>query len=528
MSLAARITLIVLFLLTLGTVATGLAFYEQTRRSLEKDLQKRLETRLLWIETALDVNTADGDMELTARAELAGAADYWEVGTVDGRVLWASEPPPDGTRIVSGSVRRTSGLPLASLIRASEIIEGEKSLGVVPPLVREAAREAVPGLLLCEADPQIEGEEIFYRIEGAARGKEWDIDVTSAGQVLSVKEDGPRYGQYRFPSGKRLELIFTARTSVAPLNRELGRFVRTMLVIGPFGLLLTGTLLALAIRAQLVPLARMAEQAAAIGPGDTSVRLGPVGSSVEAVRLRNAVNGMLERLTLGWERERRFAATAAHELRTPLAQVKTDIEVALRRERDASEYRAVLTETLADVDRLQHLVQGLLHLARSPEPGSVPGRPIPLSDVLRKAVAEYGPARLRDEAASEGVLIAGDDDLFIAAVGNVLENAARYAPGNPPLLEVEADNDMVRVTITDSGPGIPAEDCERIFVPLTRLDARSVKGMGLGLGLTVARATLRAFGGDLTCQPRTEGGRGAAFLFTFRRVPTVGQDATEH
>lgn len=526
MSLAARITLIVLFLLTLGTAATGLAFYEQTRRSLEKDLQKRLETRLLWIETALDVNTADGDMELTARTELTGAADYWEVRTAEGRLLWASDPPLDGAQTVSHTVRQAYGPPPTRAVRAGEIIEGEKSLGVVPSQVREAARQAVPGLLLCEADPQPQNEEIIYRIEGAARGKEWDIEVTSGGQVLSVREDGPRYGQYRFPAGKRLGLIFTARTGVAPLNRELGRFVRTMLLIGPLGLLLTGTLLALAIRAQLAPLARMAEQAAAIGPGDTSVRLGAVGSSVEAVRLRNAVNAMLERLTQGWERERRFAATAAHELRTPLAQVKTDIEVALRRERDAGEYRAVLTETLTDVDRLQHLVQGLLYLARSPEPGSVPGRPIPVSDVLRKAVTEYGPARLRDEVASDGLLVAGDHDLFTAAVGNVLENAAHYAPGEPPTLEVEADNDLVRVTITDSGPGISAEDCERIFEPLTRLE-RSVKGTGLGLGLTVARATLRAFGGDLICRSGAENAPGAAFLFTFRRVRERGQDSKE-
>lgn len=534
MSLAARITLLTLSLLLLGNLATGYALYRQTKYSLNEELQKRLEARLNWVEAALQANPKQGLLKLAVQNEPAETADYWEVATPEGRVLWSSAPPPPGMQVVSRTIGKIYGHANDPATHSNEILEGATGLGWVPPAALKAVRAEVPEIHLSEvhpwmsrldptASPQVLAKR-YYTIVGEIHGKSLFFTVSGTGTIFSLRVGGPYYCRYLVPKNKHLALMITVRTSATSLNQDLNRSIRIMWLIGPLGWLATAVLLTMGIRAQLAPLARMAEQTAQIGPGNPTVRLGPVGSSREAVRLRNAVNAMLERLTEGWEQERRFAATAAHELRTPLAQMKTDIEVALRRERDASDYREVLTETLADVERLQNLIEGLLYLARRPEPDSSQGRPVPLADILARAVAEYGPACLPEPAVYEGLLIRGDYDLFIAAVGNVLENAARYAPGEPPTLHVISEQGVVHLTITDSGPGIPAQDRERIFEPLTRLDERNAPESGLGLGLTVARATLRAFGGHLTCQPREDGHSGAVFVFIFPRVPEGGYE----
>jgi signal transduction histidine kinase len=114
----------------------------------------------------------------------------------------------------------------------------------------------------------------------------------------------------------------------------------------------------------------------------------------------------------------------------------------------------------------------------------------------------------------------GDADLLRAAFRNVLENAARHAPGEPPTVRVEASAEDVRVVVSDRGPGVPEAERERIFQPLTRLDpARTVGGAadGFGLGLATARSAARAFGGDLVCRGRADAAAGAEFVFTLRR-----------
>jgi signal transduction histidine kinase len=228
------------------------------------------------------------------------------------------------------------------------------------------------------------------------------------------------------------------------------------------------------------------------------------------------------------ERERRFAADAAHELRSPLAEMRATVEVALRRPREAGEYRDALEAVASGLVRLQNLVVGLLQLTRGA--GGATGRPVDLAAVLRHAAGGSQAVRSRarpGDFSADGVWVLGDPELLAAAVGNVLDNAARYAPAEAPTIAVETDGagGTVRVVISDRGPGVPAADRERIFEPLTRLDAaRTVAGVeGFGLGLAVARATARAFGGDLLCRARSDGAEGAEFVFSLRRAAAADE-----
>jgi two-component system OmpR family sensor kinase len=203
--------------------------------------------------------------------------------------------------------------------------------------------------------------------------------------------------------------------------------------------------------------------------------------------------------------------------------MRTAVEVALRRPREAAEYRETLEHVADDVRRLQSLVVGLLQLARSADASQVPSRPLPLGPLLQSAVAQCGGgATLEASTGAADAWVDGDADLLRGALCNVLENAARYAPPAPVEVRVRrGDAATVHVVISDRGPGVPEAERERVFQPLTRLEVAgaghgAAEPAGFGLGLAVARATARAFGGDLVCRARADGQSGAEFVFTLR------------
>jgi signal transduction histidine kinase len=531
-SLTRRLTLLVISLLCLCWTVAGFAFYRSMSRTLESELRRRLAVRLAWLGASIAVDMSEGgQIKLHKRRDPDDAAETWQVATRDGKVLWASGRAVGPRSMVEESRVLVFGDPALPVVVGRDVVSREELVWEgVPPEVREAAERAVPGLAADRVDRTTQGGAVVYQIEARGERQWFSITADEAGRLLRavpVKDLDlesaavlPRYRLAGEPG--RIELLLTARTSSAAMENELARMAWGLRTVGPLSLLLTGALLAALIRWQLRPLARMAEQAGRIGPGSPAERIGPVGSTAECSQLREAINGMLDRLAEGLEREHRFASTAAHELRTPLAQLRTTIEVALRRDRDASEYRAALSETLADVERLQKLVLGLLHLTRAAEPAATTrGRPVVLASLLERAGRDHGPLAIARDPGPDGVAVVGDEDLFLSALGNVLENAAHHAPGAPATIRVEGDGDRVQVIVADRGAGVPEADRERIFQPLTRLSRTRADGDsegGFGLGLTVARAAVRAYGGDLICRGRADGAPGAEFVFSFLKA----------
>lgn len=530
-SLAKRLTLLVIALLCLCWVVAGLTFYGSMRRTLELELQHRLAVRLAWLGAAMSVdNIEGGQIKLHRRRDPDHAAEGWRIATSDGKVLWESPGPGAGPPMIERSKDLAFGSPTLIPLAGRYVVSREEWVWrEVPAIVREAVNRAVPGLVADVVDRQSDGPRVVYVVQGRGERRTCFIRAAESGQILGVDlghevdlEATSVLPRYRL-TGKpgRIELRLTAWTSAAAMHYELARLAWGLKTIGPLTLFLTGALVAVLIRWQLRPLAQMAEEAGRIGPGSLDERIGPVGSSVECVQLSEAINGMLDRLAESLVREHQFASTAAHELRTPLAQLRTTIEVALRRERSATEYRAALVDTLADVERLQKLVLGLLHLARSTEHASTSrGRPVALSSLLQKLARDHGPLAVAPGPAPADVAVDGDEDLFLSALGNVLENAGRHAPGAPPALRIDESADLVGIVVADLGPGIPEADRERVFQPLARLNRPGAVDdgpEGFGLGLTVARAAVRAYGGDLVCRPRGDGLSGTEFVFTFRK-----------
>ncbi len=328
------------------------------------------------------------------------------------------------------------------------------------------------------------------------------------------------------PDGARLILVAdtTQTTQVTRQLREL------MIGAGVATLLLAALLLVWVSRAALRPLDRLTALANAITTGDRGRRLRPDRAGTELGRAAGAFDRMLDALETSEGQARRaadaaqraeaatrgFLADAAHELRTPIAGIQAAAEQlassAGRRGEDAAargQYRRA-TLLLSDARRAGRLVSDMLDLSRIDA-----GIPLDVKDVDLAAVVDAEVDRTAMLAPHITVTRTGLGELNVAAdsmrlaqiVANLLDNARRFTPGGGAVhVDIAESDGVARVTVTDTGPGVPDDERERIFERLVRLDAgRDRDHGGAGLGLPIARALARAHGGELACVPR-EGG----------------------
>ena len=268
----------------------------------------------------------------------------------------------------------------------------------------------------------------------------------------------------------------------------------------------------------LRPVERLRRVAAAIAAsGDLSGRLDGLGAD-ELARLGGTLNKMLVSLETSVDRQRRFVADAAHELRTPVAGMTTTLEVA-RAHPETSQ--ALVEDLLAGHRRLGRLVNDLLILAAVD--GRAPQRAAPVdlagvvTDCSRRPVPDGIGLRLGQ---LDRVFVAGDETQLSRVVSNLVDNALRYAASMVEL-SVWQDGEQAVVSVSDDGPGIPAADRERIWERFARLDDdRSRASGGSGLGLAMVRELTMAHGGTVSVTGR-QPGPGATFLV---RLPVTAAD----
>ena len=255
--------------------------------------------------------------------------------------------------------------------------------------------------------------------------------------------------------------------------------------------------------------------AASIGEGkDLSLRIGPVPGGEELTKLAESFNGLLERLQRSFEAERRFTADASHELRTPVAVIKSACEYGEQFDETAQERQETLDTIHRQADRMAALIGQLLALTRLDQ-GTEPLRPAPLDlgQLARRTLEEqnYDPARLR-LALAEGVTVRGDEALLGRLVANLADNAFKYGlPGGLVTVTVAAEGGEALLTVADQGPGIPAAQQEKIWRRFYQVDAaRSDEQQGVGLGLSLVQRIAQVHGGHMTL----ESAEGAPSAFT--------------
>ncbi|MFI5075592.1 MAG: ATP-binding protein [Actinomycetales bacterium] len=290
-----------------------------------------------------------------------------------------------------------------------------------------------------------------------------------------------------------------------------------LLVVFPLLLLVCALIAWRVIGAALKPVEELRSGAASIDGSSTDERLPVPPTHDEIAALATTLNEMLDRVAGARRTQRAFVADAAHELRSPLATMRTQLEVATR----LGEGGRLPDDLLPEVARLSGLVEDLLLLARADDGGtptpSVTGA-VELGGLVDEVSARYATARVpvRSRVASGLIPVSVDasyDDLY-RALTNLVDNAVRHASS-----EVELSLDVVdgtaRIGVTDDGHGIPEADRERVFDRFTRLDeARDRDSGGTGLGLAIARELLRRNGSRVFLEDARPGVRAVVTLPT--------------
>jgi signal transduction histidine kinase len=273
----------------------------------------------------------------------------------------------------------------------------------------------------------------------------------------------------------------------------------TLLVAFPLLIALLAVVLWRVLGAALNPVVALTAGAEEITGGTRAGRLPVPESRDEIHRLAVTLNGMLHRLDTARARQRAFVADAAHELRSPLTNMRTELEVA-QHLRDSTDWPLLTADLLTDVDRLSRLVDDLLLLARADDgTARAPDRrleQVDLNQFLFDLAARYPGVSFRPPPDPHEVR--ADPDALARMIGNLLDNAVRHRTSQVRL-SAEADGAYRRITVTDDGPGIPPVDRERVFDRFTRLDdARARDAGGSGLGLAIVRELVRRHRGSVT------------------------------
>lgn len=245
----------------------------------------------------------------------------------------------------------------------------------------------------------------------------------------------------------------------------------------------------------LQPVERIRSDVAAIQSGDLSRRIEEPSSRDEIGRLARTMNAMLDRLEGAQLRQDRFVADASHELKSPIAAIRAQLEVEAAQGRDV-EPGSALSAALDELDRMESLVLDLLALQHAMERNE-DLVPLDLDDVVLAEVERLRPRSSVsfDVAAVSGAQVLGSRRLLARAVANLLENAQRHAESTVTVALAERD-DLATLTVSDDGPGIPNQEADRVFERFQRLDdARGRDDGGTGLGLAIVRQTIERHGG---------------------------------
>ena len=254
------------------------------------------------------------------------------------------------------------------------------------------------------------------------------------------------------------------------------------------------------------PVEEMATTARHISSTNLRERIVAEGYPSELASLASTFNQMLDRLEESFERISRFSADIAHDLRTPVNNIRGEAEVALARARTIDEYRDVLGSCLEEAVRLSDLVGDLLFLARAESPLTHLHREHVNVDELLDVVREYyeasaaeGNVSLATAGADEPVIAELDRTLLQRAVGNLVSNAlAHTPPGGTVVLRSNADSSTIRIAVSDTGVGIPAAALPRVFDRFFRVDSSRSQGSGgTGLGLAIVQSIALLHGGNV-------------------------------
>jgi heavy metal sensor kinase len=452
-----------------------------------------------------------------------------------------------GASLVAGFLWVHFGL--RSVLEARNDASLERKATELASVVRDARSESIAAL-----EAEIHREVEAYQDEGLVvvvrtpersfvapgTGKGLEVsrqlastELTEAPKTLTLPGSPERYRVLRTRLGSP-DSSLDIGLSLAETESTLAQFDRRVATGGLVFLALAvlgGLFLS---RQALRPVAQSIYTAKRLDPSNLSERLPLTGAGDELDELAGTINALLDRLAAYHAQVIRLTADASHELRSPLGAMRAAIEVALSQPRDLQQYRDVLSSLGEQCERLTALVNGLLLLAQA-DAGELELKkaPVDLTALVGNVVEMYEP--LADERdvrvtveSEPSIEVLGDSSRLLQLVTNLFDNAIKFTTSRGSvLLHVETRAGEARLTVTDSGVGIPEQHLSHIFERFYRADSARSSG-GSGLGLSICKWIVEAHGGSINIQSREGVGTSVVvFLPGAASCPTEDNPPTE-
>lgn len=419
------------------------------------------------------------------------ASEIWrDWGTTKGRT-WA--------QAIDAGERRHEGLGVTALV-----VELDGHGAPIPAATLGSGRRPTQGLL---RDPGV-----YARAERADdRGYLFTLPAGTAGaaaqRVAVFDMRGPH--------------VLQVSQSLAQTESRLGQLALVLALGGTMLLALASVGGGFIVRRALRPVQDVVHAARSISADDLSHRIDGGGRPDEIGDLVDTFNGMLGRLETSVTRMRQFTADVSHELRTPLTIMRGEIDVSLRRQRSAGEYRTTLESVLDEVQVMGKLIDDLLLLSRldatrhPARSGEVALDEVALRVFERREPLARAKALRFEVAEADSVRIAGDDRLLERLISNLVDNAIRHTPGGGVVeVSVSQAGGAAVLRVRDTGEGIPATALPRLFERFYVADpSRSRETGGAGLGLSIVKSVADLHGASIEVE--SEPGRGTLFEVRF-------------
>jgi signal transduction histidine kinase len=351
-----------------------------------------------------------------------------------------------------------------------------------------------------------DGVTVTYRL--APRAVDESIAVDRGDDVVAVAQT------FEMPNGRRVQVGVSMPLLAVSDGLDA---VRTVLWVAVPALTaaVAATTWLVAGRA-LRPVHAITARTQVISASNLSERVPVPIARDEVQELATTVNAMLARLDESHRQQRQFVADASHELRSPVAASRVQLEVGLA-DPHATDWPATASAVLAEQRHLGRLVDDLLALGRLDEGGIATATDVDLDDVLTRETARPQPVPVVVDRC-DPVRLIGNEQLLTRLIRNLIENATRHAATDVHV-SLARNGQLATLDVDDNGPGVPPVDRDRIFQRFTRIDeARGRHDGGAGLGLAIAREVARAHGGEVRCDDAPTGG--ARFTVTLP-VPPV-------
>ena len=356
-------------------------------------------------------------------------------------------------------------------------------------------------------------------------------------------EQGGKVKKWRSATNRTYLLIATwAGNDVTPQSRReiqvaldetgeevlVSRYERYLMGVLLIGILISVIIGVVTAQRGMRPLADIARAAERITASHLHERIAATRWPRELVLLAQAFDGMLDRLEDSFKRLSQFSADLAHELRTPINNLRGEAEVALSRPRETEEYREILASSLEEYGRLSHMADSLLFLAKADaEQAGVTALPLDARAEIEKITAFYeavaAEQNVRMACEGDGTINA-DPILFRRAISNLLSNALRYTPGGGAItFSIHPVNDATEIICRDTGSGIAQEHLPKIFERFYRIKpSRTMQAEGAGLGLAIVKSIIRLHSGEITAQSVVGEGTTICLFFPANALSSSG------